>query len=81
MRARVNQNMAEYRVAKRYHKLYVPLIELIQHLQDLAPLGTQINSKVELKREDGYINIVYTTKPMELIIIDGKRKFTLKVEE
>lgn len=73
--------MAEYRVAKRYRRLYVPLIELIQSLQDLAPNGMQISEKVELERTDGFINISYSTKPVELTIIDGKKKFTLKVEE
>lgn len=81
MRARVSKHIAEYRVVKRYHRLYVPLIELIQSLQDLAPNGMQISEKVELEQGEGYVSVSYTTKPIELIIIDGKKKFTLKVEE
>lgn len=81
MRARVSKHMAEYRVVKRYHRLYVPLIELIQSLQDLAPNGMQISEKVELEQGDGFINVSYTTKPVGLVIVDGKRRFILKMEE
>ena len=81
MRARVSKHMAEYRVVKRYHRLYVPLIELIQSLQDLAPNGVQISEKVELEQGGGFVSVSYTTKPIELKIIDGNRKFMLKIEE
>lgn len=81
MRARVSKHMAEYRVVKRYHRLYMPLIELIQSLQDLAPNGAQISEKVELEQGDGFVSVSYTTKPIELIIVDGKRRFVLKIEE
>jgi hypothetical protein len=81
MRARVSKHMAEYRVVKRYHRLYVPLIELIQSLQDLAPNGAQLSEKVELEQGDGFVSVSYTTKPVELIIVDGSKRFVLKVEE
>ena len=81
MRAQVNKERAESRVVNRYHKLHIPLIELIQSLQDLVPEGTVLGEKVELTQIDGYLQISHTAKPIKLVLNDGSRKFMLTIEE
>jgi hypothetical protein len=81
MRKKVNQSMAEARMVKRYHRLHTPLIELIQSLEDLTPDGLRLGDKVELTQTEGHINVVYIAKPVEIVINDGVRRFTLKIEE
>jgi hypothetical protein len=81
MRSKPSQSVIEARVVKRFHRLYAPLLELIQSLQDLTPTGMQLGEKVELTRTDGHIDISFNARPIELVIKDGGRKFSLKVEE
>jgi hypothetical protein len=81
MRTQVSKERAESRVVSRYHKLHVPLIELIQSLQDLVPPGMVLGNKVELTQVDGYIEISHTAKPVQLVLNDGTRKFMLTIEE
>lgn len=58
---------AEARLVKRYHKLYVPLIELIQALQDLEP-GTMLIDNAEFSETNKNIHVEYKAKPIQLMI-------------
>lgn len=80
-RAKVNQEVAERRIAKRYHKLHTPIIELVQALQDAIPSGMVLGERIELRQVDGHIDVAMTLKPTRLVLNDGQRKFTLIIEE
>lgn len=80
MRRAVNKDVMSARIVKRFHRLHEPLVDMIQCLQDAVP-STSVLGSVELTQANGYINISYTAKPIKLVINDGKRRFTLKLEE
>ena len=81
VRAKINPQVAQARIAKRYHKLHTPIIELVQALQDALPPGTVLGERVELTQADGYIDVAMALKPVRLVLNDGTRKFTLVIEE
>lgn len=80
MKKKPSMDMTEGRIVKRYHRLYVPLVELIQSLQDLVPDGMELG-QVELTQMDGFVRIAYHAKPIQLVINDGERRFLLRIEE
>ena len=80
-RAKINQEVAERRIAKRYHKLHIPIVELVQALQDAIPNGTVLGERIELKQVDGHIDVAMTLMPIRFVLNDGQRKFTLIIEE
>lgn len=80
-RARVNPEVAERRIAKRYHKLHAPIVELVQALQDAIPSGATLGERIELKQMDGHIEVAMKLKPVRLVLEDGNRRFTLVIEE
>lgn len=80
-RARVNPEVLEKRITKRYHKLHTPIVELVQALQDAIPPGTVLGERIELKQMDGHVDVAMTLKPVRLVLEDGERRFTLIIEE
>lgn len=80
MRAAIPRETAETRIVKRYHKLYEPLVELVQSVQDLESDGIQA-ADIELTRDGGDILIQYTAKATRLIINDDKKRFILQIEK
>jgi hypothetical protein len=80
MRAALPQHTAEARIVKRYHKLYTPLVELVQSVQDLESDGIQ-TADIELTRDGGDIVIQYTAKATRLTINDDNKKFILQIEK
>lgn len=80
-RARVNSEVAEKRIVKRYHKLRAPITELVQALQDAIPPGTVLGERIELTQVNGHIDVAMTLKPTQLTLNDGQRRFTLIIEE
>lgn len=80
-RAKVNKEVAEKRIAKRYHKLHAPIVELVQALQDAIPPGAVLGERIELTQADGHIEVAMTLKPVRLVLNDGERRFTLCIEE
>lgn len=79
MRAPISKERAESRVVNKYHKLYKPLIELVDALQDLEPGGTLVDDITITRKEDEKIRITYVPKPVMLTIADKDRKFILRV--
>lgn len=79
-RAKVNKDVAEQRIVKRYHKLHAPIVELVQALQDAIPLGAVLGERIELTQADGYIDVAMTLRPVRLVLDDGERRFTLCIE-
>ncbi|HEU4966417.1 MAG TPA: hypothetical protein VFT53_02965 [Candidatus Saccharimonadales bacterium] len=80
MKTQPSKERAESRVVNRYHKLYVPLIELIDALQDLEPGGTLVdNVKIGISEVDKKVHIEYTAHPITLTIKDGNRSFILRI--
>jgi len=75
------KDAAERRIAKRYHKLHAPIVELVQALQDAIPPGTVLGEKIELKQMDGHIDVAMTCRPVRLVLEDGTRRFTLIIEQ
>lgn len=45
-RAKVNPEVLENRITKRYHKLHAPIVELVQALQDAIPPGTVLSDEL-----------------------------------
>lgn len=80
-RAKVNREVAERRIAKRYHKLHVPIIELVQALQDAIPAGSVLGERIELTQVDGHIEVAMRLKPVRLVLNDGNKRFTLMIED
>lgn len=80
-RSKINPEVVERRIAKRYRKLHVPIVELVQALQDAVPSGTVLGERIELKQMDGHIDVAMTLKPTHLVLNDGERRFTLIIEE
>lgn len=81
MRAKVNKETAERRIVNRYHKLHIPIAELVQALQDAIPSGTVLGERIELQQVDGHIDVAMALKPTRLVLNDGQRRFTLIIEE
>ena len=79
MRKAASGPTAEARIVKRYHKLYVPLIELVQAVQDIQADGTQA-AEIELTRDGGEIVIECSVKATRLIINDDNKRFILQLE-
>lgn len=80
MKTQPSKERAESRVVNRYHKLYIPLVELIDSLQDLDPGGTLVDDiKLTQNQADKKILIQYKAHPVKLTIDDGKRAFVLQI--
>lgn len=80
MRTLAPRETVEARIVKRYHKLYEPLVELVQSVQDLESDGIQ-TADIELTRDGGDIVIQYTARATRLIINDDKKRFILQIEK
>jgi hypothetical protein len=82
MKTQPSKERAESRVVNRYHKLYVPLIELIDALQDLEPGGMLVdNVKIGKSEADKTVRVEYSAHPIILTIKDGNRAFILRIAE
>lgn len=81
MRTRPTPQVAERRIAAKYHKLHTPIVELVQALQDAIPPATALGSNVELKQIDGHIEVATTLAARRLVLNDGTHRFTLTIEE
>jgi hypothetical protein len=79
MKTPVSKERAESRVVNKYHKLYKPLIELVDALQDLEPGGTLVDDITVTRNEGEKVRITYVAKPVMLTIADKDRKFILRV--
>jgi len=79
MRKSLSGPTAEARIVKRYHKLYIPLIELVQAVQDIQADGVQA-AEIELTRDGGDTVIECSLKATRLIINDDDRRFILQIE-
>jgi len=82
MRAPISRETAEFRVVNKYHKLYEPLIDLVNALQLIEPGGTLIdNVTLTEKSTESKVEIAYTARPVMLTIKDKDRTFILRVIE
>lgn len=80
MKTPPSKERAESRVVNRYHKLYVPLIELIDALQDLEPGGTLVdNITISKSDSDKPIHIEYVAHPVTLTIKEDDKAFILRI--
>ena len=79
MKQPVTKDRAETRVVNKYHKLYQPLIELVDSLQDLEPGGTLVDDVSIYRDEDKKVHIAYVAKPIMLTITEQDRVFILRV--
>lgn len=80
MKTPPSKERAESRVINRYHKLYKPLIELVDALQDLEPSGAVVEDiRIGRSESDKQIHIEYAARPVALTITDGDRVFNLRV--
>lgn len=77
MENKISHDQAKANVVGKYHKLYEPLIELVDALQGLEPGGTLIDDIV-IGQET---RVAYAAHPVMLTIRDGDRTFILRVVE
>ena len=71
--------VAEIRAARKFQQLYVPLMELLDRLQDLEPGGTLIDDIVIDRDHQGSVHIEYTAHPISLVIKDEDKAMVLRV--
>lgn len=81
MKTQPTKERAESRVVNRYHKLYKPLIELVDALQDLEPGGTLVDDVKISKSESDGVHVEYFARPVILTIKEGSRTFVLRIVE
>ncbi len=79
MKKRISQKVAEIRAARKFQQLYVPLMELIDRLQDLEPGGTLVDDIVVNRDGQGHIHIEYTAHPISLVVKDKDKALILRV--
>ncbi|HKR81989.1 MAG TPA: hypothetical protein VJR27_03235 [Candidatus Saccharimonadales bacterium] len=80
MKTPPSKERAESRVVNRYHKLYKPLVELVDALQDLEPGGTLVdNIRIGKSEVDKQVHIEYTAHPVTLTIKDSDQAFVLRI--
>ncbi|MGV9676441.1 hypothetical protein ACWDSJ_14285 [Nocardia sp. NPDC003482] len=79
MRKRISQKVAEIRAARKFQQLYVPLMELIDRLQDLEPGGTLVDDIIIDRDKQGHVHIEYTAHPISLVIKDKDKALILRV--
>jgi len=79
MRTRPTKERAESRVVSRYHKLYEPLIALIQSLEDLLPSGMQLDETVEFNTDNDMLSVAYKARPISLVIRDKGQTIVVRV--
>ena len=72
---------AEARVVRKYTKLYAALTETLAALQHLESAGTFVDQAEFTRATDGHLQISYAARPMQLVIVDGGRRFILRVED
>lgn len=78
MRAQLDQSVAGYRLVKRYGKLQVPLLELIQLVIDSIPSGMVPGETIKLAADGkGAVSVTCDLKPVSLVIEDGDHTFRL----
>jgi hypothetical protein len=82
MKTPISKQTAEARVVHKYHKLYAPLIELVDALQNLEPGGTLVDDvTLTDKPHENKVSIAYAARPVMLTIKDGERTFILRLIE
>jgi hypothetical protein len=78
MKQPISKETAEARVVHKYNKLYKPLIELVDALQELEPGGTLVDDVV-LENNGEKVRIAYAARPIMLTIQDKDKAFILRV--
>jgi hypothetical protein len=78
MRTVVSPETAERRVVHKFNKLYVPLMELYNAVQDMAPFATYVDAVLS-SNEVGKVQVALTTKPIRLTIQDKQKAMTLEI--
>lgn len=81
MKSPVDKDTAEIRVIRKYHKVYPLIVELVDALQNLEPGGTLVDDAMFITKANGKIQMAYKARPVRMVIDDGRRKFTLRVDE
>jgi hypothetical protein len=79
MRQRPDKDRAESRVVSRYHKLYIPLVDLVQSLEDLIPQGMQLGENVEFTDHNDHISIAFGPRPVRIIVKGKEQVFVLQI--
>ena len=82
MKQPIDKETAERRVVHKYNKLYKPLMELVDSLQDLEPGGTLVDDVTLVDKVGGdNVRIAYAARPVMLTIQTKTRAFILRIVE
>lgn len=81
MRTRPTKERAESRFDNRYKKLYEPLVDLIQSLEDMLPPGYQLGDKVDITLKEGKYTINGSGRPPKLVLHDASNTYVLEIRK
>jgi hypothetical protein len=81
VRTRPTRERAESRLVSRYHKLHEPLIELVQALEDVLPIGMQLGDTVDLITKGGELLIFDKPRPARVVLHDKDHTFVLEISK
>ena len=68
-------------MTNRFRKLWLPLTELLECLQDLEPHDTPVTDVAITRKPEGGVSIAYHAHPARLVVIDNGKRYTLLVED
>lgn len=71
---------AEQKVLRQYAKLYPVLMQLVESLQHLEPVGTFVD-QAEFARIDGNVRVRYKARPTQVVIEEQGKRFVLRWED
>lgn len=77
----MDESVAEQRVLQNFAKLHPLLMKLVDSLQDLEPLGTFVDEAEFSKGDSGNVQVKYKARPMQLAIVNDKKRFILRIED
>lgn len=80
MKSPPNKEQAEQKVLQKYAKLHTALMEVVDALQYLEPIGTFVD-QAEFKKVAGKMSVQYKARPVQLVIEDENKRFILRVEQ
>ena len=75
-----DKTAAEQKVLKKYAKLHTALMGVVDALQYMEPIGTFVD-EAEFKNAEGKISVHYKARPVQLVIEEEGRRFTLRLED
>jgi hypothetical protein len=81
MKQPISKETAEARATRKFSKLYAPLVDLVDALQNLEPGGTLVDDIFISRDRKGDVRMEYIARPIALTIKSDERTMILRVIE